>query len=297
MVSYLARKAFWALGTYAGKKVIGAYGKPGGWKFGGRTRGAFYQNIPSYSRRKSYSGSAPKPGSYAGRSFSSPMPRKRYPKKRRVRGWRRGSRRVGGYYGRYNKYPTRSRAEWKFHDLTVNTSSQFQSTGVVVASMNLIPQGTTERQRIGRKCTVRAIDWRYDVGLATSISTDADDVVRIILFVDRQANGATAAVLDILETADYQQHYNLANRGRFRFLMDRTISIAPVAAGGNGTSQDSFVRHIAGRFTMYLNLPIEFNSTTGALGEIRSNNIGVLFISKSSNRSDFRSFMRLRFTG
>ena len=211
-------------------------------------------------------------------------------------GWKKGMRgkfRKSGYYGRYNRGPTQ---EFKFHDVTLNDIT-IQSTGLITASVNLIAQGTGESERIGRKCTIRGIDWRATINLASTTNPLlATDMVRVIMYVDKQCNGAAAASTDLLETADYLSHYNLANRSRFRFLYDRVIPLNVTAAAGNGTANDSFDRRVYFRFMKRCSIPLEFNSTTGAITEIRSNNIGVFLISDRAI-SGFTSEIRLRFTG
>lgn len=165
--------------------------------------------------------------------------------------------------------------------------------------MNKIPQGVTESERIGRKCTLRSIAWRFNISLAEqdAIATPAaGDVVRVLLYLDKQANGATSVITDIWEVADWQTFNNLANSGRFKTIMDRTYTInyktlasdnAAVVSSANCTVEDSFYKKI--------NIPLEFSASTGAITEIRSNNLGVLLISKEGNTS-FESKFRLRFS-
>ncbi len=206
-----------------------------------------------------------------------------------------GYTRTSGFYGRFSG--TRG-GELKFHDVDFD-DAVVSSSGTVTASINLIAQGTTESTRIGRKCTLRSIGWHYTTSLPEG---DADatplpsDVLRVILFQDKQTNGATAAVLDLLETADYQSFNNLANSGRFRVLMDKKISLnyASLASDGAGVVSSHQVLREA-QFYKKCNLPLEFGGITGAITEIRSNNVGILLISKN-NVAGFASKFRLRFS-
>lgn len=205
-----------------------------------------------------------------------------------------GYTRTGGYYGR-----TSGDSETKFFDTDVDDDF-IATAGTIFDSINKIPQGTTENSRVGRKCTLKAIQWKYDIKF---IEIDAQatpsnpDTVRVILYQDMQCNGATAAVTDILETADYQSFYNLANIGRFKILMDKTTNHHVLALGSDGAGLISSPGNIKS-FTFYkkCNIPLEFNSTAGAITEIRSNNIGVLLIS-AENVCEFDSKFRLRYVG
>lgn len=208
----------------------------------------------------------------------------------------RGYLRTAGFYGRYQGGPN---AELKFHDLDID-DAVIASNGVVAqASCNLIAQGVTESTRVGRKCTIKSINWRYNVfspAAADQADPPSGDSVRVILYVDKQCNGATAAVTDILETGDYQSFRNLANVGRFTILMDKMCNVDQQVAQTDGTSTGSYPRRNYNRtFYKKCNIPIEFNSTTGAITEIRSNNIGVLLVGKNGV-AGFESKMRLRFS-
>jgi len=204
--------------------------------------------------------------------------------------------RTGGFYGRYSGRD----GELKFHDVAVNatdvaTAGNIQNGGTI----NIIPQGVTESQRVGRKCTIRSINWRYRFNLSeidAAADPAAGDNLRIIVYLDKQANGATAAVTDILETANLNSFRNLANSGRFQILKDsyEVLNYLTLASDGAGVVSSAAV---AKTKTWYkkCNIPVEFSSTTGAMGEIRSNNLGVLLIS-NQGVIDFTSTIRLRFS-
>ncbi len=201
-----------------------------------------------------------------------------------------GFNRTSGFYGRYGKG-----GELKFHDVDLDDAT-VAAGAIVTPSINLIAQGTTESQRIGRKCTIRSINWRFSLLLSPATASAAtSDTLRIIMFLDKQCNGATAANTDVLESASYLSFNNLANKGRFRTLMDRVYNINSAAGGGDGTTEDYGPVDISDSFFKKCNIPIEFNSTTGAIGEIRSNNIGVLLMSRAGIVG-FASKIRLRFS-
>ncbi len=207
-----------------------------------------------------------------------------------------GFTRTGGFYGRFSRG-----GEMKFHDLTVDDAAIATAGTIAEDSANVIAQGNTESQRIGRKVTVKRIHWKYDVTLPAAANQDDvpnGDVARIILYLDKQANGATALVADILETANYQSFYQLANSNRFRILMDKTHNIRHTVSQTDGASTGSYgaVRH-AYTFNKLCNIPIEYDNsaTTGVITSQRSNNIGVLTIS-ALGTSGFASQMRLRYT-
>ncbi len=203
-----------------------------------------------------------------------------------------------GYYGRYDQQ--QMARELKFHDIDVNQTAADLSGGVILntSSINLIAQGTSESERIGRKCTVRNINWRGTLTLigASTIGTNA--IVRLILVLDKQCNGAAPTVLGVLESANYQSFNNLSNKGRFQTLSDQQYVLNPQASAGNGTANDSAPVNL--QFACYkkVGIDLEFDSTTGAITEIRSNNLFILAISAASTANfTLDSKVRLRFEG
>lgn len=222
------------------------------------------------------------------------MKRKRVKRTSSARPFRAGRDRVGGYYGRYSGRDS----ELKFFD------KQFDVTTIAIAgeledSINEIPQGVTESQRVGRKCTIRTINWHYLLKLTEedAVATPPEaDTIRMIMYLDKQCNGAIATVLGILETAEWQSFRNLSESGRFQILMDKTVDLNRTMgfSDGNAVGSSSEVNR-SGAFYKKCNIPLEFSSTTGAIAEIRSNNIGILLLSRT-NQVDFESKIRIRFS-
>ncbi len=188
--------------------------------------------------------------------------------------------------------------ELKFHDIAVDNGGIATAGAIANAgTLNIIAQGVLESQRIGRKCTIRKINWRYNLQLPSSASaSETSDVARVILYVDKQCNGATAAVTDILQIGNYQSFRALDNTGRFIILMDRTHKL--VSSAGVGGATLLFAEQQMPRiWNKTVSIPLLFDNAfaDGRLTTIKTNNIGVLFISQGGF-AEFDSQMRLRFT-
>ncbi len=207
-----------------------------------------------------------------------------------------GQDRVGGFYGRY----AGRNAELKFHDVDVDdaavaTTGTIQTNGTI----NVIPQGVTEITRVGRKCTIRGVHWRYTVKLPeqdAGATPNPGGSIRVILYLDKQCNGTTAAVLDILESTSIRSFRNLSNSGRFVILCDKlhNVSYAGMASDNAGVVSQG-ARNWQHTFNKAVNTPLEFDAASGAIGTIRSNNFGILLISEVGAMS-FTSKIRLRFS-
>ncbi len=200
---------------------------------------------------------------------------------RQTRGRRAGYLRKSGYYGRYNGTPG---SELKFHhaDLGLNPIAQ---AGDIVTSLNLIPQGVEEDERIGRKCTIKQINLRWTLTLPEAIVQTtplAGDVVRVMCILDKQANGSAATVGSVLQQVNYHGWNNMANSSRYKTLMDRSYVLDyKTLASHTAARVDMSEVLIEDSFYKKCHYPLEFNGTTGAIAEIRSNNLFMLYIART----------------
>lgn len=188
------------------------------------------------------------------------------------------TRRVG-YYGRYNR-PSNA-PELKFLD-NVNGWA-FDATGEVPVSAQLLTvvQGTGESQRIGRKIRVKSVQGKYNLNFVPGAATAAATTVFWWLVWDKQANGAAAAVTDVFTTAATSiAPRNLVNSDRFVIL--KRFKVKLCAQAGVSAAYNKDVRSV--EFYKKCDIPIEYSSTTGAIAEIKSNNL--FFIAVSDNESD-----------
>ncbi len=116
------------------------------------------------------------------------------------------------------------------------------------------------------------------------------------MYLDKQANGAAAAVSDISETATWRTFNNLSNSGRFVILMDKTINMNYCTLGIDGVTNRKMQVFYDDQFHKKVNIPIEFSGITGGITEIKSNNIGILLFSRQG-LVEFNSNVRVRYEG
>ena len=205
--------------------------------------------------------------------------------------------RVAGFYGRYQPQG----GERKFLD-TLKAETTIAATGTIMDdSLNHIAQGADESERVGRKCTIRSLHIRgyvlHDSGTNLAQTTD---IARIIVYLDKQCNGAAATPANILEdvtgTNGVVSFRSLQESGRFKILMDRTIVPASTAgAGDTGTGGGFGESYKPFQFHKRCFVPVEFSGATGAIAEIRSNNIGIMAISQDGT-AKLRYTARIRYS-
>jgi len=188
---------------------------------------------------------------------------------------------------------TGSRRELKFFDTAQTWNVDL--TGEVVSQLCLIPQGDTESTRDGRKATIKSVQLRGTLLFQPTTDTAAVALCYLALVLDTQCNGAAAGISDIFTSSAMDRNFiQLNNSGRFRILWKKTYNM--FIGAGVTTGYNDCLKAVE----MYkrCNIPIDWNSTTGAITEIRSNNI---FLVAGSNGVDdkcvFIGNARVRFVG
>jgi len=216
------------------------------------------------SRKRAYSG-----------DFNKTAPR--YPKKRRTytvrSGYSRSGRtRTAGSYGRYRRTNFTDN-EVKFLDTAI--SFNIDTTGEVPATgqLSLIPQGATESQRIGRKAVIKSIAMKGYMVYTPGAAANACDVSHMYLVLDTQCNGAAASVTDVFTSNNLGSAlHNLDNSQRFKVLKHWVHVWNPSAGVTTAYNQQ------AKQWSFYkkCEIPMIFDGATGAITEIKSNNIFLL---------------------
>jgi len=190
-----------------------------------------------------------------------------------------------------------SSAEVKFKD-TTKAQTALANAGTIFNDTLLgMIEGNTDSTRIGNRITVKSVMLRGDARLpSTAASTDTSQIVRIIVYLDRQANGATAAVADILASADYRSFNNLDNSDRFRTLAEETIDLTLSGATPSGAAYTYGETKKSFFMKAKLNLDVKFKGNAGTVADLASSNIGVLVISETDGLGTLGYIARVRYT-
>jgi len=161
-------------------------------------------------------------------------------------------------------------AETKIFDTAL--SFNFDATGEVPATgqLCLIPQGSTDATRNGRKCVIKSIQIRGAAGMVPAAAVTSSSTAHLYIIWDRQCNGAAAAVLDVFSSTNLAYAFrDAATWNRFTILKHWKHTFTPTA-GVSGAYNNV---QCAVEIYRKVNIPLEFTSTTGAITEINSNNI------------------------
>ena len=157
--------------------------------------------------------------------------------------------------------------ELKAVDTTIN--SAIDSTGYVHL-LNGIARGDDINERNGRQVLMKSVQISW-LSFATA-ATGVDQVHRVVLVYDRQANATALTWNDVFGSSSIHYPRNLENRKRFKILMDQSYVIN--AAGEPGTGRvEKFYRKLAH--------PVTFNA--GDAGTIADITTGSLYLMWTSS--------------
>lgn len=225
----------------------------------------------------------------------------------------RGYYRRSGYYGRFRRrglinrrgYSTVALPEKKYFD-SATVSGTVSNTGTILqTSINLVSQGNAPNQMIGRKIVIKRISARIICNLANAANATLSNLnggeqMRLMMILDKQANGAAPAVTDILDGTNWMDFFKLENSKRFQLLKEWEFDFQQ-DIGHNDTATDVYFtgkQKMSAKWSKKCNYTIEFASNAGTrvITDVKSNNIlwvGVTNISSTSITMDLKT--RIRF--
>lgn len=159
--------------------------------------------------------------------------------------------------------------------------------GWTITPLNLMAQGTTANQHVGRKVSMKSL-------LIRSKFT-CTDVTRVVVVYDKECNGALAATADIFEVDRIISPLNLSNSDRFIVLAD----VTPTGIGKNAMPGYAALGGNSFFFEIYrkMSLPMLFNNTTTAT--ITAINYGAILLCTNSEQgavADELTYSRIRYT-
>lgn len=152
---------------------------------------------------------------------------------------------------------------------TLDNTGEVPATGQLV----LIPQGDTETTRDGRQCMIESVQIRANMSFQPGASASASTVATLMLVQDTQTNGAAAAVTDVMTSANlWSALIYMPNSNRFKVLKRWDCEFQP---GAGVTAAYNSVNHHLEYYSKQ-KIPLEFSAGTGALTELKSNNLFLL---------------------
>lgn len=153
--------------------------------------------------------------------------------------------------------------EYKYTDRSFNHTPG--NTGLVSMITN-IAQGSDATERNGISILGKSIYIRGEAVINPASTTGSK--ARIIVFIDKNNQGAMPTVAEVLETVNINSALNMANGKRFWVLCDKQMDLNPA-----GNNQHSYMKY------KKLNIHLRYSGTGSAVTNLRDNNIFFLTIS------------------
>lgn len=176
--------------------------------------------------------------------------------------------------------------EDKYFD-TSATSVNATTTGSLYV-LNIPVQGTAQTNRVGQSVKNKSIYIRYLIDHNATAGT-TPQYLRIIVFKDKQANGALPALTDLLDSVAITSPRKLEKAKRFHIYCDDQIYV----------SQNDRAGHLG---KCFIDLKdgqddhTEYSANAGAIGDISTNAYYFLiFSNQSTNYPVFSYQSRIRF--
>jgi len=184
--------------------------------------------------------------------------------------------------------------EMKYLDTSFDVAD-ILTTGNVLSSMNIIPQGEKASERIGHKAVVMSLSWRYTLEMITPVLLNGVSV-RLVVVQDRQSNGTVPAFSDIFDDNKigsqlYTAYQKMSNELRFNVMYDKIHDV-------NSLTRDFDAPLVESAYYSKKRLGIVINwdsSTTGVVAEMTTNNIIAYAVSNRNGVCLLASEFRIRY--
>lgn len=191
-----------------------------------------------------------------------------------------------------------NRQEMKFFDTTLSFNCDATAEVPATGQLALIVQGTGNTNREGYLVTVKSIQIRGVLSFAPGAAATAASNAIIQVMLDRQPNGAAAAVTDALTTTVMSTGLPVVpNQYRFKTL--KRIVVPVNSQAGVTTAYNNFNVCVDEYIKLKKPIEIRYNGNAGTVADLTTNNL-FLFAGSDGSTDDTISFAgtaRLRFTG
>lgn len=185
--------------------------------------------------------------------------------------------------------------------IDINNNIFAFSAGPATNLLNGCIAGSQNFNRIGRKIMLKTLQVRGHIQAATD-GTATEGLCRMIIFYDKQTNGAAPAHTDVVKSQNISgatastvfDMFNLDNRDRFVILRDRAYSMSNQSTVATqtvaGTTTDQLIEEY-----VPINMETIYNAgTAGTVGDITTGGLFVIFLSNNASYQ-FSGAFRLRF--
>lgn len=172
--------------------------------------------------------------------------------------------------------------------------------------LNATVQGDTESAREGRHCRLLSLTMHFTIRLLPDASLSVvgnGEVVRVVVFVDHQTNGAQETATDVMTEPGVGSitdgFRNLQHVTRFTVLMDKRFPLNPDMAANNAADATISLPSLQRTLNLYkdLALDVHHDGSTAVIASITDVSLHVIAIATSANQTALSYVSRIRFVG
>lgn len=164
--------------------------------------------------------------------------------------------------------------EKKYLNQAISVTNIAAAGTIQQAAIFNITQGVTDATRTGNTIKIKEV-WFH-----LTFTDTVMNVIRAVLFWDRQPNGAAAAISDVFNTSDINASFNpntvIGHGGRrFKIVSDNQFILNPVIAATNTPVKYNRT------YRFKDGVPVVFGASTGAITDVSTNNLTWIFFASA----------------
>lgn len=193
------------------------------------------------------------------------------------------------------------RGEQKYVDIAV-AKTNVHSDAPLFILCNGVTQNTSINGRIANRIWVKTLSLNFSAIAQSAIGGDDELILRCLVVVDKQANGAILTLGDLLNnggtpTERWKAFKRIEFTRRFRIVKDTLLNLNPTNGGGD------FNRQLLKKVHLTFKRPVvtEYTATGNGITAIESNSMYVIFITNqdavSTNGIEVYPNIRITYEG
>lgn len=172
------------------------------------------------------------------------------------------------------------RPELKYLDTAYAAVALTAGATAPMGSLVMMAQGLTASTRVGQSITVRSVQLSLSFNTEQFIGVVNSAIIRVVLVLDTQANGAVANETDIFANAsDVNSLRTIGEVHRFKILMDRKLVANAPGLAWNGSAEVSSSLHKTLKFYKKMKTKIHYTLNAGNITDVSQNNISLFIYS------------------
>lgn len=173
------------------------------------------------------------------------------------------------------------------------TTTDSLAPTAVCTLINGVATGDDYNTRDGRRIVMKGLTLKF--GLFDNGTTGPADFCRVMVILDKQANGAVCTSAQLFTANTPISPMNLDNRERFKILKDWCIGTDYGAYAAGVITNGATKMHVVKTY-IPMDIPVTYSGTGATIASIATNALYLVYQAKNSNTTTIYYNARVRFT-